>query len=281
MKWVYGVMMVIAFSANANALTVQEKLANIESSLGIQLGLSAIDTSNKQSIKYHANERFRMASTFKVMGVAAILKKSMTEPTLLKQHLTYTTEDVDLAWAPVTSQHPNGMSIEALSEAAIRYSDGTAINTLVRKLGGDKAVNAFARSIGDKTFTLQKHDSSTTPRAMEKSLQKLVLGDVLGAAQRELLQSWLKNNTTGDLRIRAGVPKGWVVADKTGSGDYGVANDVAVIWPPKCAPIVIAIYSARSKKDDTRQVAGLARATRIVLDAFSKHDHCLKKALIS
>ncbi|MCX7114551.1 MAG: serine hydrolase [Gammaproteobacteria bacterium] len=64
---------------------------------------------------------------------------------------------------------------------------------------------------------------TSTPTAMQINLQKLVLGDVLGKIQREKLKSWLIGNTTGDLRIRAGVPKGWIVADKTGSGSsYGI-----------------------------------------------------------
>ncbi|WP_450088488.1 serine hydrolase [Pseudomonas sichuanensis] len=46
-------------------------------------------------------------------------------------------------------------------------------------------------------------------------------------------------HTTGDRLIRASVPQSWVVGDKAGSGDYGMANDVAIIWSPGKASWVV------------------------------------------
>jgi beta-lactamase class A len=90
----------------------------------------------------------------------------------------------------------------------------------------------------------------------------------------------MKNNTTGDKRIRAGVPKGWVVADKTGAETaYAVRNDIGIIWPPKCAPITIAIYTTQSQQDATPRDDVLAKATRIVLNEFAEDDPCIKAAL--
>lgn len=99
-----------------------------------------------------------------------------------------------------------------------------------------------------------------------KTLEKLTLSHALWAPQRQQLLTWMKKNTTGDLRIRAGVPKGWVVADKTGSGEYGLTNDIAIIWPPNHpSPILVAIYFTQTKKDATSRPAVIAEATRIVL----------------
>ncbi|PEW23525.1 class A beta-lactamase, partial [Bacillus cereus] len=71
------------------------------------------------------------------------------------------------------------------------------------------------------------HDTST-PKALATSLQAFTLGDVLSTEKRNLLIDWMKRNTTGDNLIRAGVPGGWEVADKTGSGFYGTRNDIAI-----------------------------------------------------
>ena len=61
----------------------------------------------------------------------------------------------------------------------------------------------------------------------------------LGETQRAQLVTWLKGNTTGAASIRAGLPTSWTVGDKTGSGDYGTTNDIAVIWPQGRAPLVL------------------------------------------
>ena len=276
----------------AQSLTIQKKLVELEESSGGRIGVSAINTANNRRLQYRANERFPMGCTSKVMGVAAILKKSMIDSSFLQEKISYTKKDLT-NWTPITEKHlADGMTIAELSAAAISYSDNTAMNLLTKKLGGPQGINAFARSIGDNTFRLDHwwpaeamsapgdvYDSST-PAAMEKSLQKLVLGDVLALAQREQLQTWLKNNTTGDGQIRAGVPKAWMVGDKTGKGFYhGTTNDIGIIWPPKCAPIVVAIYYTNNKKDTVYRNDIIASVTHILLNEFASTDQCIKKAM--
>lgn len=137
---------------------IQEKLAALEGSSRGRIGIAAINTANNQSIQYRAEERFPFCSTSKVMGVSAILKQSMTDSHLLQQKITYTKKDIDASgYSPITKNHiARGMKIGELCAATITYSDNTAINLLMKKLGGPKAVTAFAHSIGDTTFRLDR-----------------------------------------------------------------------------------------------------------------------------
>lgn len=265
------------YSQSPKAVSIHERLAALEATSGGHLGVSAINTANNERILYRANADFSLQSTVKVLVVSAILKQSMADPALLQQKITYTKKDL-VEWAPITAKHiADGMRVVDLCEAAIRYSDGTAMDLLVKKLGGPEAVVVFARSIHDRTFKYyplknsSEHVITDTPLAMQNDLQQLVLGDILGEKQREQLKGWLIKNTTGDLRIRAGVPKGWIVGDKTGSGSsYGITNDIAVIWPPKSSPMVIAIYfSTKDKKDASHHVDVIAAATRILIGEFA------------
>lgn len=267
-----------------------DSLAMLRNSFDGSIGIYAVNTANHSTIQYHADKRFPIQSTFKVMAVSAILKQSMTDNHLLTQIITYKKEDL-VFWSPITEKHvADGMTISDLCSAAMMYSDNTATNLLVKKLGGPEAVTAFARSIGDSTFRVDGWEpelnsnpnnlqDTSTPAAMEKSLKKLTLGNVLGSAQREQLVTWMKGNTTGDTRIRAGVPKGWTVADKTGAGSYGTSNDIGIIWSPKCAPIFVSLYSIQNKKDATRRDDVIAKATTIVINSFAEKDTCLKQDL--
>src|SRR6185437_6091427 len=214
---------------------IQAKLAKLESSSGGRIGVYAIDTANNRKIEYRGSERFAFCSTSKVIVVSAILKKSENIPTLLQKTIKYSQKDVDKSgYAPITKKYiNNGMSVAKLCEAALDYSDNTAMNLLTQTLGGVNAVTMYARSINDNKFRLDRPEpelntavpgdlrDTTTPEAMGASLQQLVLKDALKLPEREQLLSWLKSNTTGNAKIRAGVPKGWIVGDKTGSGDYG------------------------------------------------------------
>lgn len=284
----------IGISLQASAYeshSVQNKLAELESKSGGRLGVAAINTKNNQLIQYRANEFFPMGCTSKVIGVSAILKESMKNNKLLQERITYKKSDLT-NWTPITEKHlTDGMTVAELCAAAISYSDNTAMNLLTKKLGGPAGLNTFARSIDDKHFKLDhwwpdealsspaSREDETTPAAMEKSLRKLVLGNVLGKSQRNMLITWLKQNTTGDARIRAGVPQGWMVGDKTGSGfHYGTTNDIAIIWPPKCAPIIVTIFYSSNKKDAPKRDDILASTTRILINEYAQTDSCIKNS---
>ncbi len=255
---------------SGEASSTYDKLAKIEASSGGRIGLSAINTGNNQRFLYRSDERFPMCSTFKAIAVAAVLKRSMSQKNYLKKIVSYTKEDLFASrYAPITEKFlAQGMSIAELSAAAIQYSDNTAANLLIKELGGPEAITAFARSIGDATFRLDRWEpalntaipsdirDTTTPAAMEKSLRSLLFGDVLAPLQRDQFQVWLKGNTTGNTRIRAGVPAGWVVGDKTGTGGYGTTNDIGIIWPPQGDPIVVAIYFTTKNKGLFRSFCG-------------------------
>ncbi|MDA0910574.1 MAG: class A beta-lactamase [Proteobacteria bacterium] len=262
---------------------------SLEKEYGGQLAISAIDTSNDHAVDYHANKRMPMCSTFKLMLVAAILEKSANEPKLLEKKIVYTQKDMVNAYSPYTQKNlGKGMSIKALCHAAM-LSDNTAANLLLKQLGGLDKLNQFARSIGDTTFRLDRYEpylntaipgdkrDTTTAKAMSQSLDKIVLGNVLPAMQRDLLIKWMQANTTGDKRIKAGVNKSWIVGDKTGTGDYGTTNDIGVIWPNKCKPLLISVFYTQDKQDAKAQDMVIQKATSLAVAELGKNNPCLEQ----
>lgn len=276
-----------ANTQQVEAIPIQKKLEILEGSFDGKIGVYAIDTNSNQIIAYRANERFPVQSTSKLMAVSALLKQSNNDNKLLEEKIRYTENDL-VVWSPVTGNNvASGMSLEALSEAAMSYSDNAATNLIMKNLGGPKFVTNFAHSIGNKTFNLEHYEpdlnsnpkdkqDTSTPKDMAISLQALTLGNILTPAQRALLVTWMRNNTTSYKRMRSGAPSGWVVADKTGSGDYGIANDIGMMWSPTCKPIVLAIYTIQNKQDAKRRDDILVSTTSAILDEFEKNDVCFK-----
>lgn len=238
-------------------------------------GIYVLNTANGKVIEHRANERFPFCSTSKIMIVAAVLKLSMQNDSLLSKRINFTNQELQSSgYAPITQQYTKtGMTVEQLCQAAISYSDNAAANILIKLAGGPGAITRFARSIGDKDFRLDRTEpelnsaipgdqrDASTPKSMALSLQKLLLGNALDEKQKQLLTSWLIQNTTGDQKIRAAVPTTWVVGDKTGSGDFGTSNDLAIAWPPNNKPIIIAVYftqPTQANLADSNQVVALA-----------------------
>ena len=261
---------------------IQKKLADLEVASGGRIGLSVINTGDNMHLQYRDEERFPMCSTSKVMAVSAILNQSKKDSQLLQYKIAYTKKDVESSgYAPITKKNViEGMVISGLCKAAITKSDNTAMNLLIKKLGGPEAVTSFAHSIGDNKFRLDRYEpelnsaipgdlrDTTTPKAMTESLNKLVFGDALELTQQDQLLAWLKGNTTGSARIRAGVPNGWLVGDKTGTGSYGTTNDIGIIWPPQGSPIIVSIYFTQNKKDASPRDDVIASVTRIMINSL-------------
>ncbi|TSD70778.1 class A beta-lactamase [Janthinobacterium sp. KBS0711] len=271
----------LLFAAPATSVAAaQTQLATLEQAAGGRLGVAAWRQGSELRVAYRADERFPLASTFKAMLAGAVLARSVSQPGLLDQHVRYEKKEL-VTYSPITEKHlADGMSVADLCAATLQYSDNSAANFLMTLLGGPQAVTAFARSIGNTVFQLERWETelnsaipgevrdTASPASMAHSLQQLLLENSLPAPQRQQLDAWMRGNTTGDKRIRAGVPAGWQVADKTGSGAYGSVNDIGVAYPASGAPLVIAVYYTREqKKADTNQDI-ITAATRIVTAAL-------------
>jgi len=235
------------------------EFAKLEDKYDSTLGVFALDTGTNKTVTYHPDERFAYTSTHKALAVGALLQQKSIED--LNERIFYTRDDL-VNYNPITEKHVDtGMTLKEIADASLRYSDNTAGNLILQQLGGPDGFKEALEKIGDDVTLPERfepdlnevnpgetHDTSTA-RALATSLQTYVLGQALPEDKRALLTDWMKRNTTGDALIRAGVPKSWEVADKTGAGSYATRNDIAILWPPKGDPIVLAILSNRTEKD--------------------------------
>jgi beta-lactamase class A len=242
-------------AAPAKTAPLIDAITQLESKSGGRLGVSVLDTKTGAVVQHRGDERFPMCSTFKVLASAAVLKSMGGKLELLQQRIRFAESDL-VEYSPVTREHVggDGMTLEELCEAAITRSDNTAGNLLLKTIGGPTGLTGFARSLGDEVTRLDRIEpdlneaiagdprDTTTPNAMAANFRSLLVGDALLPAARDQLAKWLIANKTGDSRLRAGLPQGCRVGDKTGSGDRGTANDVAIVWPPEHSPLIIAVY---------------------------------------
>jgi beta-lactamase class A len=262
------------------APSADPRFAELEAEFDARLGLYALDTGTGLALEYNADERFAYASTIKAFIAGVVLDE--TTDAELDELVTYDASDL-LDYAPITEQNvATGMTLRALADAAVRYSDNTAANLLFDRIGGPAGLDAALDELGDDVTQVDREEpelneatpgdprDTSTPRALATDLERFVLGDALDTGDRDTLTAWLVGNTTGDALIRAGVPEGWTVGDKTGSAAYGTRNDIAVLWPTDGAPIVIAVLSSRAAPDADHDDALIARATAVAVEALGR-----------
>ncbi|WP_036830200.1 class A beta-lactamase [Phycicoccus jejuensis] len=240
------------------------------------LGVTAIDTATGRTVSWRSGTRFPFASTNKTFIAAAVLDRSSDAD--LDEVVRYTREDL-LEYAPVTSRFVDtGMTVRELLDAALRFSDNTAANLLVERLGGPGAVQAWLREHGDRVTRVDRVEpelnealpgdprDTTTPAQFARGLRDVVLGSDLAVGDRTLLRNLMLGCTTGDATVRAGVDPAWPVADKTGTGEYGVRDDIAVVYPAGRAPVVVAVFTRQDTPDAEPDNALVAAATREAVD---------------
>lgn len=246
-------------SADERLKDAAKRLAGIEARAGGRLGVFVRDTGTGATLAHRADERFPMCSTFKLLAAAAALKRVDEGQERLDRTIAFGPSDL-LEYAPISKTHvaEGGMTLAEACAAAIDWSDNTAGNLILQTIGGPQGYTRFARSLGDEVTRLDRNEPSlnestpgderdtTSPRAMAEDMRKVLLGQTLSEASRLQLEAWLVDDKVGDKRLRAGLPPSWRIGDKTGSGDHGTANTIAIIRPPGQAPIVAAVYYTES-----------------------------------
>lgn len=253
--------------------------APLEARHGGRLGLAAF--SEKGAVEWRADERFVYCSTFKMYLAAATLLRVQAGEERLDRRIPITAADM-VNHAPVTEPAIGGdLSVDELMKAIVEVSDNPAANLLLKALGGLEAMQAFYRALGDPTTRVDRFEpemnrldgdkDTIRPAQSRANLHRLFLdrNTPLSAESKSKLLGWMFSSPTGAGRIKAGVPAGWRVAHKTGTGGYGPTNDIGLLYPPTGEPVTLAIYYHGVRaSSDAQNEAVIADATRMTLAAM-------------
>jgi len=250
-----GATAVTACTMPRGATADDTELAAIRAASGGRLGVFALDTATGATIGRDADARYAMCSTFKAPLAAAILVEVDAGRLRLDQPVRFTRADL-VPHAPVVEAalDRGALSVEALCQGTVEVSDNVAANLLLPLIGGPAGFTRFARSSGDNVTRLDRFEpelnivrggdlrDTTTPAAMVGLMRAFLTGDTLTPASRDRLIGWMTASPTGRERLRARLPADWRAGDKTGTSGEGYFNDIAVLWPPNRAPILVACY---------------------------------------
>ncbi len=270
-----------ALAEPAAAARADRTLKALHKRIGGRLGVHVLDSQSGRRIGYDENSRYAMASTFKMLLAASILWQVDRGAFPLAYPVPIARKDV-LPTSPMVeaalAAGDETMSVQDLCKAIVTRSDNAAANILLAAIGGPETVTRFMRSIGDEVTRLDRMElelnsnlpgdprDTTTPRAMVDSMLKIFTQDVMSLPARAMLIDWMNISNTGRDRVRAGMPRSWQVGDKTGTGQNGAVNDVAIAYPPERRPILIAVYMSESTLPQKDLISAHAEIGRLVTE---------------
>ncbi|MFZ2991146.1 class A beta-lactamase [Ideonella sp.] len=257
---------------------ISERFASIEKTSGGRLGVQVLDTGNQRTWGHRVDERFLMCSSFKLLAAARVLDRVARGEESLSRRIAYGKADL-LPNSDITRRHAaqGAMSLGALCHATVTESDNTAAQLILASYGGPAGLTRWLRTLGDETTRLDRDEpmlnewdptrtlDTSTPAAMARTVAALTVGQqALPQAEREQLVRWMKACVTGKRRIRAGLPADWAIGHKTGTSGRGELIDLALVWPPRRAPIVVTAYIAESTARHDVAESALADVGRLL-----------------
>ena len=112
---------------------------------------------------------------------------------------------------------------------------------------------------------------TTTPDAMAAVLEQLAAGKALSASSTSVLVDNMENCRTGSHRMKYELPRGTIVAHKTGTLTRVTTNDVGIIrLPYGKGPLVVALFLTGSPQPMSSQEEALAMASRSVYRYYTR-----------
>jgi beta-lactamase class A len=145
--------------ADSQLVRVEREIERVSQIAGGVVGASAVHLESGRTVSFHGDERFPMASTFKIPIAVTLLHRVDVGEVKLDQMVEIHTSDLhpgsgtltDLFRAPGTA-----LSVRNLMELMLVISDNSAADILLRLAGGPEAVTARMRDLGISGVTVNR-----------------------------------------------------------------------------------------------------------------------------
>ena len=208
-----------------------------------------------------------VSATIEDLMLLAVTKSDSTSVDILIRHLG----GVEAIQAFIKRKNLTGIRIDRnerdLQSESVgltwrgEYSDPDKFDLAIKGLSEAKRDAAWAAHLKDGRDT-------ATPLAMLKFLEELGSERLLSKSSTEKLLSIMSKTSTGRDRLKAGLPLGWTIEHKTGTGRTWkevteVVNDVGFLNSPDSRKIAIAVFIAGSKRPMQEQVKVIAKAAEL------------------
>lgn len=187
-------------------------------------------------------------------------------------------------YSPIREDYPNGatLPISKILEYTVSSSDNVGCEVLLRLIGGPKIVEDYFVKNHIKDVSIKVNEKQqqanwdlqfqnwTTPKAANETLVKFYNNKKKMLSQKSYDFIWktMRETETGVNRLKGQLPKGTIVAHKTGSSgvnkdDFTAAvNDIGIIFMPNGKYFFISVFVTDSKENaDTNEkiIADIAK----------------------
>ena len=267
--------------------SLREKIRQIVSTKNAIVGVSIIGNDGKDTISMNGERHYPMQSVFKFHIALAVLSQIDEGKFSLDQKIEVQKKDLlPGMYSPLREENPNGgsFSISKLIEYAVSLSDNVGCDVLLRLLGGPEVVNEYFLKNRIENVSIKFNEEEinanpelmfqnwTTPKAANETLAKFYYNNnkLLSQKSYDFIWKVMRETETGVNRLKGQLPKGTIVAHKTGSsgtdkdGLTVAVNDIGIVFLPNGKHFFISVFVTNSKENEETNekiIADIAKAT--------------------
>ncbi len=245
---------------------LSRQIATVAARAQGRVGVSCSLPGTELDCDLNANVPLPMQSVYKLPIAMAALHVVEQGKLQLDQKLRFLPSDIQAPdeYSPLRDAHPQGnvdVPLQDLLQGMVMRSDNVASDIVLRTVGGPSVADAYVRSLGitgvqirDSEKTLNNDErlqerNTAAPRALVELLRLLADRSPLTPEHTQLVLGWMTASHSGDTRIKALLPAGTIVADKTGTAGAtrtvtDATNDAALITLPDGRKLALVVLIA-------------------------------------
>lgn len=274
--------------AQKTTAPLKEKIERIISTKDMRVGVSILANNGQDSISINAEGHYPLQSVFKLHIALAVLSEIDKGKLSLNKKIKVTEKELlpDF-WSPLRDEHPKGgdFTIKKLIQYSVSQSDNVACDVLIRLLGEPKTVEDYFK----KNHIINNFEINYTEEEMQSKWENMFQNWTTANAASELLMKFytngnnllsqqsydfiwktLRETNTGEDRLKGALPKGTVVAHKTGysgknsEGITAAFNDIGIVFLPNGKYFIISVFVADSKESNevnAQMISAISKAT--------------------
>jgi len=282
---VFTFISIQTFAQTTDAL--RQKIQQIVSTKNAIVGVSIIGNDGKDTISFNGEKHYPMQSVFKFHIALAVLSQIDKGKFSLDQKIEIQKKDlIPNLYSPIREDYPNGatLPISKILEYTVSSSDNVGCDVLLRLIGGPKIVENYFVKNHIKAVSIKVNEQQqqadwdlqfknwTTPKAANETLVKFYNNKkkLLSQKSYDFIWKTMRETETGVNRLKGQLPKGTIVAHKTGSsgvnkdGFTAAVNDIGIIFMPNGKYFFISVFVTDSKENadiNEKIIADIAKET--------------------
>lgn len=273
-----------------NALT-QHILKRIASEKA-EVGVAISSEDGRTTVFINGDKHFPMQSVFKLPLAFYVLSEIDKGNFSLEDKIKISQEELlPNTWSPIREKYPEGteMSLRNLLKYTVAQSDNNGADILLKMIGGPAKVEEYIHATGIQEMAIKHNEEEmhqdwqtqfnnwTSPKAANALLRKFYINDqhFLGKTAYRFIWKILQETQTGTEKIKGDLPRGTVVAHKTGhsgANEKGITaadNDIGVVTLPHGAHFFISVFITNSSEDAETHQELTADIAKLAWDYFT------------